>query len=114
MTNSLIIDEELLYLSRSNFSTSMQTKGIKGGRVYNPYAFTEEGVYMPMTVLKGGKAVKQSKILIRLFKKYIKTNRIIYLFVSLYKLYDGLLNNLKLKFDTPIPLDIYRFVLLIL
>ena len=47
----------------------MQTKGIKGGRTYNPYVFTEQGIYMLMTVLKGELAVKQSKTLIRLFKE---------------------------------------------
>ena len=31
----------------------MQEKGQKGGRVYYPYAFTEQGIYMLMTVLKG-------------------------------------------------------------
>ena len=31
----------------------MQTAGIKGGRVYLPYAFTEHGIYMLMSVLKG-------------------------------------------------------------
>ena len=36
---------------------------------YLPYAFTEQGIYMLMTVLKGELAVKQSKALIRLFKK---------------------------------------------
>ena len=39
----------------------MQTKGIKGGRVYNPYAFTETGIYMLMTVLKGKKAFNKVK-----------------------------------------------------
>ena len=34
-----------------------------------PYAFTEQGVYMLMTVLKGELATKQSKILVRLFKQ---------------------------------------------
>ena len=33
-----------------------------------PYAFTEQGIYMLMTVLKGEVAVEQSKALIRLFK----------------------------------------------
>ena len=36
---------------------------------YLPYAFTEQGIYMLMTVLKGELAVKQSKALIRLFKR---------------------------------------------
>ena len=34
-----------------------------GGRRYNPYAFTEQGIYMLMTVLKGELATKQSKAL---------------------------------------------------
>ena len=49
---------------RSHFATS-----IKGGRTYLPYAFTEQGIYMLMTVLKGEKATEQSKALIRIFKK---------------------------------------------
>lgn len=64
-----LTDNEVEELSRSKFLTSMQTKGIKGGRTYNPYVFTEQGIYMLMTVLKGELAVKQSKILIRLFKE---------------------------------------------
>jgi len=35
----------------------------------NPYAFTEQGIYMLMTVLKGDLAVRQSMALIRLFKQ---------------------------------------------
>lgn len=35
---------------------------------YMPYVFTEKGIYMLMTVLKGDIAVKQSKALIRIFK----------------------------------------------
>ena len=62
-------DGEVNLLSRSNFLTSMQTKGVKGGRSYSPYAFTEQGIYMLMTVLKGERAVAQSKALIRLFKQ---------------------------------------------
>jgi ORF6N domain. len=60
--------DEVLELSRCNFCTSIQVKGIKGGRAYFPYAFTEQGIYMLMTVLRGDLAIKQSKILIRLFK----------------------------------------------
>lgn len=60
---------EILELSRSKILTSMQTIGIKGGRTYNPYAFTEQGIYMLMTVLKGELAVTQSKMLIRTFKE---------------------------------------------
>ena len=35
----------------------------------SPYAFTEQGIYMLMTVLKGDLAVRQSMALIRLFKQ---------------------------------------------
>lgn len=49
---------------RSKFSTSRW-----GGTRYPPYAFTEEGIYMLMMVLKGDLAVKQSKKLVKLFKR---------------------------------------------
>lgn len=41
-------------------------------RKYLPYAFTEQGIYMLMTVLKGELAIKQSKTLIRIFKEMKK------------------------------------------
>ena len=47
---------------------------------YLPKAFTEQGVYMLMTVLKGELAIKQSLALIRLFKQmkdYIVDNRVL-------------------------------------
>ena len=62
--------EEIAEISRSqNVTTIMQTKGIKGGRVYLPYAFTEQGIYMLMTVLKGDLATKQSIALVDAFKQ---------------------------------------------
>ncbi len=60
---------------RSKFSTSSSKWG---GKRYMPFAFTESGVYMLMTVLKGDLATKQSKALIRTFKKmkdYIVENQ---------------------------------------
>lgn len=39
-----------------------------GGSRYLPYAFTEQGIYLLMTVLKGDLAIKQSRSLVRLFK----------------------------------------------
>ena len=62
-------EAEIISLSRSKILTSMQTKGVKGGRSYKPFAFTEQGIYMLMTVLKGDLAVQQSMALIRLFKQ---------------------------------------------
>ena len=60
-------DFEVKKLSRSQNVTLKNGSGhnIK----YNPYAFTEQGIYILMTVLKGELAVKQSKALIRLFKE---------------------------------------------
>ncbi len=58
-----LTDEEYENL-RSKISTSSW-----GGSRYNPYAFTEHGIYMLMTVLKGDLAVTQSKMLIRTFKE---------------------------------------------
>ena len=40
-----------------------------GGVRKMPYAFTEQGIYMLMTVLRGDLAIMQSKALIRLFKQ---------------------------------------------
>ncbi len=40
-----------------------------GGLRKMPFAFTEQGIYMLMTVLKGERATAQSKALIRLFKQ---------------------------------------------
>ena len=40
-----------------------------GGVRKHPYAFTEQGIYMLMTVLKGDLAIRQSMALIRLFKQ---------------------------------------------
>ena len=50
---------------RSKFLTLEQGKYSKTC----PYAFTEQGLYMLMTVLKGERATVQSKALIRLFKQ---------------------------------------------
>lgn len=61
--------EEYDLILRSKKSTAQNwTIGNKGGRTSLPYAFTEQGIYMLMTVLKGDLAIKQSKSLIRLFK----------------------------------------------
>ena len=58
-----LTDEEIYNLRSKNSTSSW------GGTRYKPYAFTEQGIYMLMTVLKGDLAVRQSKALIRLFKK---------------------------------------------
>lgn len=58
-----LTEEEFSNLMCKNFTSSW------GGTRKLPYAFTEEGIYMLMTVLKGDLAVCQSKKLIKLFKK---------------------------------------------
>lgn len=55
-------------ISRSQIVTL--NDGTRGHNVkYLPYAFTEQGIYMLMTVLKGELATKQSKAIIRLSKE---------------------------------------------
>ena len=61
-------EEYDLILSSKKSTAQIWTVGNKGGRTSLPYAFTEQGIYMLMTVLKGDLATKQSKTLIRLFK----------------------------------------------
>ena len=61
-----------------NLRSKFLTANISSKSRYNPRVFTEQGLYMLMTVLKGSLAVKQSKALIRTFKKmkdYILENR---------------------------------------
>lgn len=64
---------------RSQNVTLNESGNMRGQHLkYLPYAFTEQGVYMLMTVLKGELATKQSKALIRLFKsmkEYIEESR---------------------------------------
>ena len=55
--------EEVNYILRSKNLTSSW-----GGSRYLPYAFTEQGIYMLMSTLKGDLAVSQSIALVRLFK----------------------------------------------
>ncbi len=66
-------ENELEYL-RSHFVTA----NISIMARTNPYVFTEQGIYMLMTILKGNLAVRQSKVLVRTFKKmkdYIISNQ---------------------------------------
>ena len=75
-------ETEIQELSRSKFST---LKSGRGSNIkYAPKAFTEQGIYMLMTVLKGDLAVTQSKMLIRTFKEmkhFIQNNS--HIFVEL-------------------------------
>lgn len=62
--------DEIALLSRCKiFTLKKSNENGRGSNIkYNPYAFTEQGIYMLMTVLKGDLAIRQSMALIRLFK----------------------------------------------
>ena len=64
-----LTDKEVDELSRSQNVTLNKGTGRGSNIKYKPYAFTEQGIYMLMTVLRGELAVKQSKALIRMFKQ---------------------------------------------
>lgn len=64
-----LTDEEMVELSRCKNFTLNRGTGRGSNIKYKPYAFTEQGIYMLMTVLRGELAVKQSKALIRMFKQ---------------------------------------------
>lgn len=66
---------------KSQFVTSRENnffKGQEGGRRKLPYAFTEQGIYMLATVLRGELAEQQSIFIMRAFREmrhYIKQNQ---------------------------------------
>ena len=64
-------DDFMIQLTRTEFEEILRCKNFTsswGGTRYLPYAFTEQGVYMLMTVLRGELAVRQSRALVRAFK----------------------------------------------
>ena len=70
--NSEKFDDDFMFrLTESEFENLISKKSTSswGGRRKLPYAFTEQGIYMLMTVLRGELAVRQSKALIRMFKQ---------------------------------------------
>lgn len=64
-----------------NFTSRSWEHNNDGGRRYLPYAFTEQGIYMLMTVLKGDLATRQSIALVKAFKQMkdyvISTNNLL-------------------------------------
>ena len=61
-------DELNFVMSKKSTSPKNFFSGQNGGTRKLPYAFTEQGIYMLMTVLKGDLATKQSIALIDAFK----------------------------------------------
>lgn len=66
-------DDFMFQLTKNEWNGKLGCKNFTANYLskhrYLPYAFTEQGIYMLMTVLKGELAIKQSIALIRLFKK---------------------------------------------
>lgn len=70
-----LTDEELDGLLRCKNCTLNRGAG-RGKHVkYNPYVFTEQGIYMLMTVLRGDLATKQSRALIGIFSNLWKSEK---------------------------------------
>jgi hypothetical protein len=85
-----LTNEELDNLRCKNFTSSW------GGSRYLPYAFTEQGIYLLMTVLKGELAIKQSRTLVRLFKSmkdYLIDNQPLLTHKNYYALVDKVEKN---------------------
>ena len=63
-------DDFMFQLTKEEFDDLMSKNRISswGGRRKLPNAFTEQGIYLLMTVLRGDLAVQQSRTLVRLFK----------------------------------------------
>ena len=119
-----ITKEELDKVARSKKSASEIWATGKGGRAYLPYAFTEQGVYMLMTVLKGDLATKQSIALIDAFKDmkdYITESNNILLntnsyieskFSSYDKRFEKIENKLEIVMDNFIDSSKYKHYLI--
>ena len=79
--NSVKFDEDFRFQLTKEETEILRSQIVTsswGGPRYLPWAFTEQGIYMLMTVLKGDLATRQSKALIRAFKSmkdYIVNSR---------------------------------------
>lgn len=80
---------ELTQQEVESLRSKFLTANINSKSRYLPHAFTEQGIYMLMTVLRGELAIKQSKILIRIFKEmkdYLADNKMLLSTDEFYKL----------------------------
>ena len=64
-----LTDEEISELSRSQNVTLNKGAGRGSNIKYKPYAFTEQSIYMLMTVLSGERTIKQRRALMRTLKQ---------------------------------------------
>ena len=123
-----ISKDEITYLVKSQFVTSRKTplfEGNKGGTKKLPYAFTEQGIYMLMTVLKGEIATKQSIALVKAFKEmkdYIVENNHLLMntnnyiesrFSSFDRRFESIENKLEVVMDNFIDPSQYKHFLIL-
>ncbi len=86
-------------LTKKEMNEVLRSKNLTsswGGSRYLPYAFTEQGIYMLMTVLKGDLAIQQSIAIIRLFKAmkdYLTGNQLFITQSNYYSLVEKVENN---------------------
>lgn len=114
-------DDFMFRLTGNEFTEILRCKNFTsswGGTRYFPYAFTEQGVYMLMTVLRGDLAVRQSRALVKAFKllkdSIIENQGLIgrqeYLRLSM-QVSDSIKENLKMRHDLDELTDDMRGVL---
>ena len=120
----ILSKDEVKGLERSQIVTSELWADGKGGRAYTPHAFTEQGIYMLMTVLKGDLATKQSLALVRAFKQMkdyiIESNNLLlntnsYIesrFSSYDKRFETIENKLEIVMDNFIDPNTYKHFLI--
>lgn len=73
-----LTDDEVMEISRSQIATLKYDKRRGKNIKYNPHAFTEQGIYMLATVLRGELAEQQSIFIMRMFREmrhYINQNQ---------------------------------------
>ena len=111
-------------MSKKSTSPTNFFSGQNGGTRKIPYAFTEQGIYMLMTVLKGDLATKQSIALIDAFKQMkdyiIESNNLLlntnsYIeskFSSYDKRFETIENKLEIVMDNFIDPNTYKHYLI--
>jgi len=117
-------DELNFVMSKKSTSPKNFFSGQNGGTRKLPYAFTEQGIYMLMTVLKGDLATKQSIALIDAFKQMkdyiIESNNLLlntnsYIesrFSSYDKRFETIENKLEIVMDNFIDPNSYKHFLI--
>ena len=107
-----------------NFTSRSWEHSNEGGRRYLPYVFTEQGIYMLMTVLKGELATKQSISLVKAFKQMkdyiIESNDLLFntnsyiesRFSSYDKRFESIENKLEIVMDNFINPNTYKHFLI--